>query len=87
MPDATKYPPSTHGICARARQWVRKSCGLNPECRGLENIPTPLQSHGKIMEMELGGVAIYRPFGEFRRSNSYCHQYGVQGLDQRQAYF
>ncbi|GFT53475.1 uncharacterized protein TNCV_3324611 [Trichonephila clavipes] len=26
----------------------------------------PLQSHGKIVEVEIGGVAIYRPFGEFR---------------------
>ncbi|GFU95200.1 uncharacterized protein TNCV_4139841 [Trichonephila clavipes] len=34
---------------------------------------SPLQSHGKIVEVEMGGVAIYRPFGEFRRANSYCH--------------
>ncbi|GFS84327.1 hypothetical protein TNCV_4605461 [Trichonephila clavipes] len=33
----------------------------------------PLQSHGKIVEVEIGGVAIYRPFGEFRQANSYCH--------------
>ncbi|GFV42189.1 uncharacterized protein TNCV_3164201 [Trichonephila clavipes] len=33
----------------------------------------PLQSHSKIVEVEIGGVAIYRPFGEFRRDNSYCH--------------
>ncbi|GFU64244.1 hypothetical protein TNCV_3927251 [Trichonephila clavipes] len=25
------------------------------------------------MEVEIGGVAIYRPFGEFRRAKSYCH--------------
>ncbi|GFS90231.1 hypothetical protein TNCV_508661 [Trichonephila clavipes] len=25
------------------------------------------------------GVSIYRPFGEFRRANSYCHLYGAQG--------
>ncbi|GFT45931.1 hypothetical protein TNCV_2250691 [Trichonephila clavipes] len=31
-----------------------------------------------------GGVAIHRPFGEFRRAKSYCHLYGAQG--QRQAY-
>ncbi|GFT57037.1 hypothetical protein TNCV_1691021 [Trichonephila clavipes] len=31
-----------------------------------------------------GGVAIYRPFGKFRRAKSYCHLYGAQG--QRQAY-
>ncbi|GFU69882.1 hypothetical protein TNCV_113011 [Trichonephila clavipes] len=44
-------------------------------------------SHGKIVEVEIGGGAIYRPFGEFRRANSYCHLYGAQGLGQRQAYF
>ncbi|GFS99456.1 hypothetical protein TNCV_4534271 [Trichonephila clavipes] len=31
-----------------------------------------------------GRVAIYRPFGEFRRAKWYCHLYGAQG--QRQAY-
>ncbi|GFT71606.1 hypothetical protein TNCV_3020831 [Trichonephila clavipes] len=55
MPDATKYPPSTHGFIV------------------------------EIVEVEIGGVAIYRPFGEFRRAKSYCHLYGAQG--QRQAYF
>ncbi|GFY17071.1 uncharacterized protein TNCV_1088471 [Trichonephila clavipes] len=39
----------------------------------------PLQFHAKIMEVEIGGVAIYRPFGEFRRANSYCHLYDTQG--------
>ncbi|GFV92665.1 transposable element Tcb2 transposase [Trichonephila clavipes] len=34
--------------------------------------------------METGGVAIYRPFGEFCRAKLYCHLYGAQG--QRQAY-
>ncbi|GFU91308.1 hypothetical protein TNCV_4366531 [Trichonephila clavipes] len=33
---------------------------------------------------DFGGVAIYRPFGEFRRAKSYCLLYGIQG--QRQAY-
>ncbi|GFT33813.1 hypothetical protein TNCV_4383211 [Trichonephila clavipes] len=32
---------------------------------------------------DIGGVAIYRPFGDFRRAKSYCHLYGAQG--QRQA--
>ncbi|GFY26554.1 hypothetical protein TNCV_2878841 [Trichonephila clavipes] len=27
-----------------------------------------------------GGVVIYRPFGGFRRANSYCHLYGAQGV-------
>ncbi|GFU49398.1 uncharacterized protein TNCV_2161961 [Trichonephila clavipes] len=44
----------------------------------------PLQFHAEIVEVEIGGVAIYRPFGEFRRAKSYCHLYGAQG--QRQAY-
>ncbi|GFW30975.1 uncharacterized protein TNCV_2940751 [Trichonephila clavipes] len=47
----------------------------------------PHQFHAKIMEVEIDGVAIYRPLGEFRRANSYCHLYGDQGLGQRQAYF
>ncbi|GFY07822.1 uncharacterized protein TNCV_4287581 [Trichonephila clavipes] len=46
-----------------------------------------LQSHGKIVEVEIGGVAIYHPFVEFCRANSYCHLYGAQGLGQRQTYF
>ncbi|GFX46734.1 uncharacterized protein TNCV_4038821 [Trichonephila clavipes] len=48
---------------------------------------SPLQPQGKIVEVEISGVAIYRPFGEFRRANSYCHLRGAQGLGQRQAYF
>ncbi|GFT31314.1 uncharacterized protein TNCV_607611 [Trichonephila clavipes] len=47
----------------------------------------PLQFHAKIVEVEIGGVAIYRSFGGFRRANSYCHLYGAKGLGQQQAYF
>ncbi|GFW26310.1 uncharacterized protein TNCV_4423571 [Trichonephila clavipes] len=39
----------------------------------------PLKLHTKIVEVEIGGVAINRPFGEFRRDNSYCHLYGAEG--------
>ncbi|GFW88028.1 uncharacterized protein TNCV_217001 [Trichonephila clavipes] len=39
----------------------------------------PLQFNAKIVECEIGGVAIYGPFGEFLRDNSYCHLYGAQG--------
>ncbi|GFX12946.1 uncharacterized protein TNCV_3659421 [Trichonephila clavipes] len=39
----------------------------------------PLQFHVKIVEVEIDGVAIYRPFGKFCRANSYCHLYGGQG--------
>ncbi|GFW09792.1 hypothetical protein TNCV_868541 [Trichonephila clavipes] len=53
MPEATKYPPSTHGF------------------------------HAEIVKMEIGGVAIYRPFGEFRQAKSYCHLYGAQGQHDR----
>ncbi|GFV96326.1 uncharacterized protein TNCV_2869051 [Trichonephila clavipes] len=42
-------------------------------------------SHAEIVVVEIGGVAIYRLFEEFRRAKSYCHLYGAQG--QRQAYF
>ncbi|GFV14949.1 hypothetical protein TNCV_4732841, partial [Trichonephila clavipes] len=33
----------------------------------------PLQSNGKIVEVEIGDVAIHRPFGKFRRDISHCH--------------
>ncbi|GFT92625.1 hypothetical protein TNCV_1481111 [Trichonephila clavipes] len=38
--------------------------------------PSAHESHGKIVEVEIGGVSIYRSFGEFCRANSYCHLYG-----------
>ncbi|GFV12667.1 uncharacterized protein TNCV_1388631 [Trichonephila clavipes] len=84
MPDATKYPPSTHGVR------VVKSVGpkvlwAQSRVQGTGEYFSPLQSHGKIAEVEIGGVAIYRPFGEFHRANSYCYLYSAQG--QRQAYF
>ncbi|GFU60492.1 uncharacterized protein TNCV_2657111 [Trichonephila clavipes] len=47
----------------------------------------PLQSHGNIVEVEIVGVAIYHPFREFRRVNSYCQLYGAQSLGQRKVYF
>ncbi|GFX64487.1 hypothetical protein TNCV_4043771 [Trichonephila clavipes] len=51
----------------------------------LSNKMIQSSSNVKIVEVEIGGVAIYRPFEEFRRAKSYCHLYGAQG--QRQAYF
>ncbi|GFV10175.1 uncharacterized protein TNCV_3661271 [Trichonephila clavipes] len=38
----------------------------------------PLQSHVKIVEVEVGGVAISF-LREFHRANSYCHLWGGQG--------
>ncbi|GFU60316.1 uncharacterized protein TNCV_3404591 [Trichonephila clavipes] len=60
------------------------SCGLNHERRDGEYFP-PLQfTCRNCGGGDRGRVAIYRPFGEFRRTKSHCHLYGVQG--QRQAY-
>ncbi|GFU41865.1 hypothetical protein TNCV_3873281 [Trichonephila clavipes] len=47
--------------------------------------PSTHEFHAEIVKVEIGGVAIYRPFLEFRRAKTYCHLYGAQG--QRQAYF
>ncbi|GFT01507.1 uncharacterized protein TNCV_270121 [Trichonephila clavipes] len=33
----------------------------------------PIQFQGKIVEVEIGGGAIHRPFGEFLRAKSYYH--------------
>ncbi|GFU52833.1 hypothetical protein TNCV_2254511 [Trichonephila clavipes] len=72
MPDATKYPPSTHGVRARS---ISGSVVLWAESRvqGLENISLPFSFHAEMVEVEIGGVSIYRPFGGFRRAKSYCH--------------
>ncbi|GFV19114.1 uncharacterized protein TNCV_3223321 [Trichonephila clavipes] len=59
----------------------------NESCTGPSNaaLETAMECfHAEIVEVEIGGVAIYCPFGEFRRAKSYCHLYGAQG--QRQAY-
>ncbi|GFS60199.1 uncharacterized protein TNCV_2827061 [Trichonephila clavipes] len=39
----------------------------------------PLQFHAEIVDVEIGGVAIYHSFGEFRRAKLYCHLYGAKG--------
>ncbi|GFW95026.1 integrase catalytic domain-containing protein [Trichonephila clavipes] len=65
------------GLCSMPPNTLR----VNTECSLNQRF------HGKTMEVEIGGGVIYRPFGEFRRANSYCHLYGAQVLDQRQAYF
>ncbi|GFV38209.1 HTH_Tnp_Tc3_2 domain-containing protein [Trichonephila clavipes] len=52
-----------------------------------ESVHVTFLFHGKIVEVETGSDAIYRPYREFYRAKSYCHLYGAQGLGQRQAYF
>ncbi|GFV59274.1 hypothetical protein TNCV_2340151 [Trichonephila clavipes] len=45
----------------------------------------PPSTHGflaKIVGVEISSVAIYRPFEELHRANSYCHLYGAQGQGQ-----
>ncbi|GFT03396.1 hypothetical protein TNCV_2985601 [Trichonephila clavipes] len=64
-----------------------KSEGLGSMPNATKYHPSTHEFHAKIVDVAIGGVAIYRPFGEFRRANSYCHLYGAQGLGQRQAYF
>ncbi|GFU17222.1 uncharacterized protein TNCV_1854471 [Trichonephila clavipes] len=83
-------PPNT--LRVHTEYVLVKSVGLKVlwaelRVQGTEEYFPPLQFHAKIVEVEIVGVAIYRPFGEFRRANSYCHLYGAQGQCQRQAYF
>ncbi|GFW91112.1 uncharacterized protein LOC103524116 [Trichonephila clavipes] len=39
--------------------------------------------HAEFVEMEIGGVTIYHPFGEFHQAKSYCHLHGSQDNDRR----
>ncbi|GFX00388.1 uncharacterized protein TNCV_4680631 [Trichonephila clavipes] len=80
-------PPNTirvHTEYVLVKSVGPKSCGLSHERRVWRIFLSP-SVHAEIVEVEVGGVAIYRPFGKFRRGKSYCHLYGAQG--QRQAYF
>ncbi|GFU44287.1 hypothetical protein TNCV_3041281 [Trichonephila clavipes] len=68
MTDATKYPPSTCSL----DQWVRSLVGLVTSAGTGEYFPPlqfPCRNYGGGGR---GGVAIYPPFGEFRRAKSYC---------------
>ncbi|GFW16337.1 hypothetical protein TNCV_4265021 [Trichonephila clavipes] len=73
----------TRSTCS-LNQWVRSLVGLVTSAGTGEYFP-PLQFQCRNRGGgNRGGVAIYRPFGEFRRAKSYCHLYGAQG--QQQAY-
>ncbi|GFX94791.1 uncharacterized protein TNCV_2378641 [Trichonephila clavipes] len=80
-------PPNTHRAHTEyvlVKSVDPKSCGLSHELRDWRIFPFP-SVYAEIVEVEIGGVAIYRPFVEFHRAESYCHLYGAQG--QRRAYF
>ncbi|GFV00504.1 hypothetical protein TNCV_3644821 [Trichonephila clavipes] len=77
------------GISNNNNKLVVVASVSRPEGLGSMPVATkyPPSTHGfhvEILEVEIGSVAIYRTFGEFRRAKSYCHLYGAQG--QRQAY-
>ncbi|GFV79706.1 hypothetical protein TNCV_1725311 [Trichonephila clavipes] len=66
---------------------VVRASDFRPEDLGSmhDAIKYPPSSHGfhaYIVEVEIDGVAIYRPFVEFHRAKSYCHLYGAQGQRQ-----
>ncbi|GFX72949.1 hypothetical protein TNCV_2813891 [Trichonephila clavipes] len=77
-----RYPMPPNTLRVHTEYVLVKSVGPKSWKSG-EYFP-PLQFNAEIEEVEIGGVAIYRPFVEFRRTKSYCHLYGAQG--QRQAY-
>ncbi|GFW29917.1 hypothetical protein TNCV_4999571 [Trichonephila clavipes] len=54
MPDATKYPPRTHGVHARMGP---KVLWAESRVQGTGEYFPPLQSYGKIVEVEIDGFA------------------------------
>ncbi|GFV97624.1 hypothetical protein TNCV_2041321 [Trichonephila clavipes] len=67
---------------------VVRASDSRPEGQGPMRDATkyPPSTHGfleEVVEVVIGGVAIYHPFGEFRRAKSYCHLYGAQGQNDR----
>ncbi|GFY19915.1 uncharacterized protein TNCV_2146081 [Trichonephila clavipes] len=69
-----------HTECVLVKSVAPKVLWAESRVRGTGEHFPPFQFHAKIMEWEIGGVVIYRPFGEFRRANSYCHLYVAQDL-------
>ncbi|GFT52920.1 hypothetical protein TNCV_1460261 [Trichonephila clavipes] len=88
MPDATKYS-FAYAVSLDKPGLSRLTDLVSLDKPGLSRLTDTakesIRFRAEIVEVEIAGVAIYRPFGEFRRDNSYCHLYGAQG--QRQAYF
>ncbi|GFX33535.1 hypothetical protein TNCV_1932021 [Trichonephila clavipes] len=82
-------------ICHQtSSEYTLSTCSLNQSVRSLVGLVTSAGTGEYVPPLQFtcrncgggdrGRVAIYRPFGEFRRAKSYCHLYGAQG--QRQAY-
>ncbi|GFW80061.1 hypothetical protein TNCV_4911591 [Trichonephila clavipes] len=59
----SEYPQSACSL----NQWIWKSCGLNHECRGLENSSLPLSIHGKIVEVVPPSIVSSRNFAKLIR--------------------
>ncbi|GFU81717.1 transposable element Tc1 transposase [Trichonephila clavipes] len=74
------YPPTNKNTLIRAltEEWDKLPQQL------LDNVVQSMFTCRSCGGGDRGRVALYRPFGEFRRAKSYCHLYGAQG--QRQAY-
>ncbi|GFW44698.1 hypothetical protein TNCV_4482431 [Trichonephila clavipes] len=72
-----------------SKLWIVQGVTENIKANGvMKNDWAPKSDFTKVPCLNNGGgVAIYRPFGEFRRANLHCHLYGSQGQGQRQAYF
>ncbi|GFV65311.1 transposable element Tc1 transposase [Trichonephila clavipes] len=49
----------------------KRTKSTQSRAQGLENISLLFSFQAEIVEVEISGVAIYRPFGEFRRAKSY----------------
>ncbi|GFV59110.1 hypothetical protein TNCV_649991 [Trichonephila clavipes] len=80
---AIRLPNTVGSLVVRASDSRPEGLGSMPDAT-----KHPPSTHGFTCRNCGGGdrgrVAIYRPFGEFRRAKSHCHLYGAQG--QRQAY-
>ncbi|GFY20002.1 uncharacterized protein TNCV_2146951 [Trichonephila clavipes] len=75
-------PPITlrvHTEYVLVKSVVPKALWAISRVQGTGEYFPPLPFHALIVEVEMGGVAIYRPFGEFRRTNSYSHLHFAQG--------
>ncbi|GFW34404.1 hypothetical protein TNCV_221301 [Trichonephila clavipes] len=76
LPTANVYD-AVGSLVVRASDFRPEGLGSMPDVT--KYAPSTHGFNAVIVEVEIGCVAIYHTFGEFRRANSYCHLYDAQG--------
>ncbi|GFX37619.1 uncharacterized protein TNCV_3201421 [Trichonephila clavipes] len=79
-------PPNTlrvHRVHARVKLVGPEVSWAESRVQGSGEYFPPLQFHAKIVEVEIGGIAVYRPFGNFTEQNRTVTCMALKANDRR----